>query len=87
MNPFWNSLYDGFKDRRYAALFLLTFVAFALSPVLLPVMVLYGLSRAWSALCLARENQRNRWRYAPLSRDDLRVARSKLMKGQSLRKI
>lgn len=87
MNPFWNSLYDSFKDRRYAALFLFALGVLVLSPVLLPVMVLYGLSRGWSVIRLARENRRNKWRYSPLSRDELLVARSKLVKGQSLKKI
>ena len=86
MNPFWNNVYDSFKDRRYAALFLFALGAFVLSPVLLPVMALYGLWRGMSAFRQARENRRNKWRYAPLSRDELRVARSKLVKGQSLKK-
>ena len=82
MSPFWNNLYDGFKDRRYAALFLFALGALVLSPVLLPAMALCGLSRGVSALRHARENRRNKWRHAPLSRDELRVARSKLMKGR-----
>ncbi len=86
MNPFWNSVYDSFKDRRYAALFLFALGAFVLSPILLPVMGLYFLGRGWSAFRLARENRRNKWRYSPLSRDELRVARSKLMQGQSPKK-
>jgi len=86
MSPFWNNLYDSFKDRRYAALFLFGIFAIALSPILLPVMALYGLSRGVSAFRRARAYRRNKWKYAALSRDELRVARSKLVKVQSLKK-
>jgi len=81
MNPFWNNLYDSFKDRRYAALFFFALGALVLSPVLLPAMALYGLSRGMWALRRARGNRRNKWRRAPLSRDEVRVARSKLRDG------
>lgn len=83
MNPYWNTLYDGFKDRRYAALFLIALGALAVSPVLLPVMGMYVLGRGWSAFRLARANRRNKLRYSLLSRDELRVARSKLLNNQS----
>jgi len=86
MSPFWNNLYDSFKDRRYAALFLFALGAFLLSPVLLLVMAVYGLSRGVSAIRRAGENRRNKWRYTPLSRDELRVARSKLVKVRSSKK-
>ena len=85
MNPFWN-MYDSFKDRRYAALFLITLCALVLSPILLPVMGLYVLARGWSAFCMARANRRNKLRYLPLSRDELRVARSKLVKDRNPKK-
>jgi hypothetical protein len=81
MNSFWDNLYDRFKDRRYGVLFLVSLVALVLSPVLLPAMGLYFLGRGWSAFCLAREDRRNQLRYSPLSRDELRVARSKLRNG------
>jgi hypothetical protein len=81
MNSFWNNLYDTFKDRRYGMLFLVSLVALVLSPVLLPAMGLYFLGRGWSAFCLARDDRRNKLRYSPLSRDELRVARSKLRNG------
>ena len=81
MNSFWDNLYDRFKDRRYGVLFLVSLVALVLSPVLLPAMALYFLGRGWSAFCLAREDRRNILRYSPLSRDELRVARSKLRNG------
>jgi hypothetical protein len=87
VNPLWNNLYDSFKDRRYAALFFIALGALALSPILLPVMGVYGLAWGVSAFRLARANRRNKLRYSPLSRDELRVARSKLMKGQSLKKL
>ena len=84
MSPFWGNLYDTFKDRRYAALFLVALFGLALSPVLVPVLAIYGLSRAAGAWARSRENRRNRWRRAPLSRDELRVARSKLRSGSPL---
>jgi hypothetical protein len=81
MNSIWDNLYDRFKDRRYGVLFLASLVALVLSPVLLPVMGLYFLGRGWSAFCLAQENRRNQLRHSPLSRDELRAARSKLRNG------
>jgi len=87
MNSFWGNLYDHFKDRRYAALFLIALVGLVLSPILLPMMGLYFLGRGWSALRLAQANRRNKLRYSPLSRDELRVARSKLLNNQSRRGV
>jgi hypothetical protein len=87
MNPPWGNLYDHFKDRRYAALFLITIVGLVLSPILLPMMGLYVLGRAWSAFRLAQANRWNKLRYSPLSRDELRVARSKLLNNQSRRGV
>jgi hypothetical protein len=81
MSSFRSNLYDHFKDRRYAALFLIALFGLVLLPILLPVMGLYFLGRGWSAFCLAREDRRNKLRYSPLSRDELRVARSKLRNG------
>ena len=86
MNSVWDNMYDSFKDRRYAALFLITLCALVLSPILLPVMGLYVLARGWSAFCMARANRRNKLRYLPLSRDELRVARSKLLKDRNPKK-
>jgi len=83
MNSFWGNLYDTFKDRRYGVLFLASLVALVLSPIWLPMMGLYVLGRGWSAFCLARANRRNKLRYSPLSRDELRVARSKLLNNQN----
>jgi hypothetical protein len=81
MNSIWDNLYDRFKDRRYGVLFLVSLVALVLSPILLPVMGLYFLGRGWSAFRLAQENRRNQLRHSPLSRDELRAARSKLRNG------
>ena len=83
MSPYWNPLYDGFKDRRYAALFLIALGALVVSPVLLPVIGMYGLAQGVSAFRLARANRRNKLRYSSLSRDELRLARSKLLNNQS----
>jgi len=87
MNPPWSNLYDHFKDRRYAALFLIALGGLVLSPILLPAMGLYFLGRGWSAFRLARENRRNQLRYSPLSRDELRIARSKLLNNRSRRSL
>ena len=81
MNSIWDNLYDRFKDRRYGVLFLVSLVALVLSPILLPVMGLYFLGRGWSAFRLDQENRRNKLRHSSLSRDELRVARSKLRNG------
>lgn len=83
MNSFWGNLYDTFKDRRYGVLFLVSLGALVLLPILLPVMGLYVLARGWSAFCLTRANRRNKLRYSPLSRDELRKARSKLVGNQN----
>jgi len=85
MNPFW-SMYDRFKDRRYGGLFIFALSALVLLPILLPVIGLYFLARGWSAFRLARANRRNKLRYSPLSRDELRVARSKLLKDRNLKR-
>ena len=87
MSSFCGNLYDHFKDRRYAALFLIALGALVLLPILLPVMGLYVLARGWSAFRLARTNRRNKLRYSPLSRDELRVARSKLLNNQNRRSV
>jgi hypothetical protein len=87
MSSFRSNLYDHFKDRRYAALFLIALGSLVLLPILLPVMRLYVLARGWSVFCLARANRRNKLRYLPLSRDELRVARSKLLNNQNRRGV
>ena len=87
MNSFWGNLYDTFKDRRYGVLFLASLAALVLSPVLLPFMGLYVLARGWAAFRLGRANRRNQLRYSPLSRDELRIARSKLLNNRSRRSL
>jgi hypothetical protein len=87
MSSLRSNLYDTFKDRRYAALFLIALGALVLSPILLPAMGLYVLAQGWSALRLAQANRRNKLRYSPLSRDELRVARSKLLNNRSRRSL
>ncbi|HXR04597.1 MAG TPA: hypothetical protein VN836_07800 [Verrucomicrobiae bacterium] len=102
MNPFWNSLYDKSKDRRYGALFLSTIPAFIgllviavliaaivrapgvedhFLPVL-PGIGLLGLAWVCAKFRRAQMRRRERSRHPPLSRDELRVARSKLMKDR-----
>jgi hypothetical protein len=87
MKPFWSNMYDAYKDRRYAALFLIAAGTLVLSPVLLPLMGMYACSWGWSAFRVARANRRNKLRYPPLSCDELRVARSKLMKDRNVRSL
>jgi uncharacterized membrane protein len=87
MSSFRSNLYDTFKDRRYGVLFLVSLGALMLLPILLPFMGLYVLARGWSAFCVARANRRNKLRYSPLSRDELRVARSKLLNNQNRRGV
>jgi hypothetical protein len=87
MSSFCGNLYDTFKDRRYGILFLIALVALVLSPILLPMMGLYVLAWGWSAFRLARANRRNKLQYSPLSRDELRAARSKLLNNQNRRGV
>ena len=97
MNPFWGNLYDRYKDRRYAILFIATlFVFFGLVvPGTLLLMnlrladLLPGLSclmiaitaSIWRAVYRTRRQQKPST-LLPLSRDEVRKARSKLMKEQ-----
>jgi len=106
MNSIWGNLYDRYKDRRYAAIFLATFLTFfglvipgaalylqAGAPIpplvdVLPVMGIFVLALAalvWRIIRRARA-QRNPSRFSPLSRDEWRKARSKLLKEQSGKK-
>jgi hypothetical protein len=98
-----SSLYDAWKDRRYASFFLACLFGFI--GVVLLGFLLYALGRAfhvdpkivWAAPCLAallrvgfllaRKPPAGRGppRFPPLSRDELRRARSKLVNGQSRR--
>ena len=98
MIPFWRYLYDHFKDRRYGALFLLTFflgggamlVAAQLwrswrpeySRYVWPGLSIFGLALVLSAIRSFRSNRRNCWQRRPLSSDEMRVARSKLLRNR-----
>jgi hypothetical protein len=102
MSPFWN-MYDSFKDRRYGGLFLACLVAFfgllilgtvifelnlqEYFPYALPGVGLLAAAWIWRCIRHARAKRQNRLRYASLSRDELRVARSKLVKDQSVKRL
>jgi len=101
MNPFRPHLYDDFKDRRYAALFLATLatclgllilgvIVFAVAAsygvqkyftIMLPGIGLLAVAWIWRVVRRVRANHRQQLRNSPLSRDELRVARSKLRNG------
>jgi hypothetical protein len=97
MNSYWSNLYDSFKDRSYGGLFLSTLMAIVASLVLGAVIGLFNLqiyfpymllgigllaaAWIWRVFRWARARSREKLRYGPLSRDELRVARSKLGKG------
>lgn len=106
MNSIWGNLYDWCKDRRYAALFLVTLISFfglaipgvilylqarAFAPPLVDVLPGIGVlvvalaTLVWRIIRRAREH-RNPPRFSPLSRDEWRKARSKLLKEQNVRK-
>jgi hypothetical protein len=100
MNWYWSNLYDSFKDRRYGGLFLSTVLAMIASLVLGAVIGLFDrqidipyvlpgiglLAAAWMGWSLRRALMRSRekLRHGPLSRDELRVARSKLRNERKL---
>ena len=78
-NPTWSNLWDYFKDRRHASLFLMTLLAFPVVVILAPAMVFAAVRfpfQAWSA----RRRRGKRDKFPPLSSDELRVARSKLLR-------
>lgn len=99
MNSIWNNLYDKVKDRRYGALFTVSAVAsvgvlfagkgieaaieeFGWQPFLGVFMGFCVLMswRIWRQSRLPRE----RLRFAPLSCDEMRKARSKLVRSQKV---
>jgi len=99
MNPFWNSLYDKSKDRRYGTLLFGTLLVLLglpaaswlyiewigwqnyVQPFLLSACILiFALS--WRLIRRTRTSQRGQSKFVALSRDELRVARSKLMKDR-----
>ena len=100
---FWRNLYDQFKDRRYAALFLMALLASIALAVpaakiyeawrseyllyLWPGIGLLAAGFGWSVFRRARARRRNRWNYRPLSCDEVCVARSKLLRDRNVRNL
>lgn len=91
MDHFWGNVFDYFKERHIAGMFLralfvlgLLAIGFAAfypgSMYALPAMGLYLLWRLARAIQQARARWRNRYRSSPLSRDEIQKARSKLMR-------
>jgi hypothetical protein len=106
MNSFWGNLYDRYKDRRYAAIFLATFLGFfglailggilylqarTFAPPLVDVLPGIGAlvvalaALVWRIMRRARAH-RNPSGFSPLSRDEWRKARSKLLKERNVKK-
>ena len=99
MNPLWSQLYDEAKDKRYGRLFLVSLVGFFGVLLAVRVfgaalgsadwfLVLLGLGvLAVSLVTLAARRTRvadgEILPRAPLSRDELRAARSKLLKDRN----
>jgi uncharacterized protein (DUF58 family) len=97
MNSHWSNLYDSFKDRRYGGLFVFSILAFIgllvlgaaiglfnqqiFFPYLLPGIGLLAAAWIWRGLRRARVERKKRLQHSPLSRDELRAARSKLRNG------
>ena len=97
MNSSWNNWYDGFKDRRYGGIFWSTLLAIIASFVLggaiglfnlqiyflylLPGIGLLILACGFIAFRRAQAWRREKLPRGPMSRDELRVARSKLGNG------
>lgn len=93
MDHFWGNVFDYFKERRIAGMFLralfavgvLVAVGVAFYPLLtyaLPVLGIYVLWRLVRAILQARARWRNRYRSSPLSGDEIRKARSKLLRAK-----
>jgi len=103
MNPFWRSFFDEFKDRgRDATPFLFTlgvlvpavFIAEANGlqiTLALPwagvLVVVWMLIWAVGAICRHRRRRYDRWERRELSCDELRVARSKLLRDRNRKGI
>ena len=97
MNSPWNNWYDGFKDRRNGGIFWSTLLAIIASFVLggaiglfnlqmyflylLPGIGLLVLARGFFAFRRAQAWRREKLPRGTMSRDELRVARSKLLNG------
>lgn len=95
MNSFWKNLYDSAKDRRYAVLFVTTLVLGSVSAVLgsklerwlkngtvdkWPLLAFLGIASIAIPIQFFRRDKRGGWKRQPLSSDELRAARSKLLK-------
>jgi uncharacterized membrane protein YfcA len=97
MNSHWSNLYDSYKDRSYGGLFWSTILAIIASlvlgaaiglfnqqiyfPYLLPGIGLLAAAWIWRGLHRTRAEQKKRLQHSPLSRDELRKARSKLIRN------
>jgi len=99
MNSIWSNLYDRFKDRRYGLLFFISCLAsvgflvvgkvvieaagsFDWKPYL-PGIFILGIVMIWRKWRRSRR-PRERLKFAPLSRDEWRKARSKLVRSQKV---
>jgi hypothetical protein len=103
VNSIWNRLYDSAKDRRYGFIFLITLLMFfgllPLGAVLfetslrdyvipaLPWLAAAGLVRASGMIRRALARRRDRLPFPPLSCDELRAARSKLLKERDRKSV
>lgn len=96
MDFFWGNVFDYFKERRLGAVFLAS-LAMVIGLLLLGTvfgnfpwawpMFFTGLGimllvLIWRAIRQARAGRSNRYKSSPLSRDELRKARSKLMRAK-----
>ena len=99
INSIWNNLYDRFKDRRYGLLFFISIlssvgVVFIGKAVIeemssvnwapyLPGIIILGVAVIWRKWRRSRM-PRERMKIEPLSRDEWRKARSKLVRSQKV---
>lgn len=95
MNPFWSSVYDRIKDRRYGSLFIFTllivigFIIFLRTDLRQPVLLVMSIALVWWAMLRAISIWRffsrktGPGKYPKLSSDELRKARSKLTKNRN----
>jgi hypothetical protein len=103
MNSYWSNLYDSYKNRSYGGLFLSTVLAIIALlvlgavnglfdhqmyfPYMLPGIGLLAAAWIWRGLRRARAERKKRLQHSPLARDELRVARSKLLNNRSRRSL
>ena len=102
MNSIWRNLYDHFKDRCYGGIFMFAMVACTGLAILimkvfeaarhgtlvywLPVVALFAGYFLWSIVRRVRRPREQPWKNQPLSGDDLRKARVRLMNCRTLKK-